>query len=946
MSTLVIVESPAKARTIGGFLGPDYDVQASVGHIRDLPQPSELPASEKKGPYAKFAVNVDGNFEPYYAISPDKKKKVADLKSHLKNADELLLATDEDREGEAIAWHLNEVLKPKVPVKRMVFHEITQEAISRALNNPRGIDEQLVDAQESRRILDRLVGYEVSPLLWRKVGAGLSAGRVQSVATRLVVDRERERMAFIKASYWDVEATFTPADEAAGDPDEEPGSPDAPGSSFTAQLQLVDGQRIAAGKDFADNGVLAAKSAHVLVLTQTEAEAIAAACREGQFGVASLDTKPYRRRPAAPFTTSTLQQEAGRKLKMSARETMRVAQSLYENGFITYMRTDSTALSDQAVKAARADVARRFGKEYLPAKPRVWATKQKGAQEAHEAIRPAGDHFRSPADLGAVLNPAQLKLYTLIFNRTVASQMADAVGHTATVKIDGDVNFESEAGLLSAGSHALEFSASGTVITFQGFMKVYQESTDAKRYSAAESVQLPTLAQGDVLAATNATGSGHETTPPPRFTEASLVKKMEELGIGRPSTYASTIATITDRGYVYHRGPALVPTWTAFSVVRLLQENLPNLVDYQFTADMEDDLDKIANGKEDRVDYLSRFWRGDGSREGLKAEVEGLGDIDARAVNTLAIGDGIVVRVGRYGPYIQQLDADGNEVAHASIPNDLPPDELTVAKAHELLAAGADDGRVLGTDPDTNHQIVAKNGRFGPYVTEVIPDDEVVLTKAGKPSKRQPKPRTASLFATMALDTVTLDDALRLLRLPRTVGTAADGGVIQAQNGRFGPYLTKTMPAETASKPETRSLESEEQIFTITLTEAEALFAQPKTRRGRTAAAPLKEFGNDPASGKPVVLKNGRYGPYVTDGEVNASLQRTDDPATIEAARAFELLAARRERGPVTKRTSGTRGGTKRSTAKRAGVKRGGTKQSTAKTKASRKTHSNPEKPE
>ncbi|MCF2707270.1 type I DNA topoisomerase [Arcanobacterium haemolyticum] len=901
MTKLVIVESPAKGRTISGYLGSDYAVEASIGHIRDLPQPSELPADMKKGPFGKFAVDVDNGFEPYYVVAPDKKKKVAELKKLLKSADELLLATDEDREGEAIAWHLYEVLKPKVPVKRMVFHEITPEAIERALHQPRELDLKLVDAQESRRILDRLVGYEVSPLLWRKIAPGLSAGRVQSVATRLVVDRERERMAFVAASYWDVEAVF-----------------DKGGEAFEAKLVALDSARVATGKDFTDTGELKPKSAKegVRSLDEATARALAEAVQTAHATVTSVETKPYKRRPAPPFTTSTLQQEASRKLRMSARDTMRTAQSLYENGYITYMRTDSTNLSEQALSAARAQIREMYGANYVPARPRFYATKSKGAQEAHEAIRPAGDHFRTPDQVRGKLSGAQFSLYELIWKRTVASQMEDALGQTASVRITANV-----AAAQTVDAKAAEFAASGTVITFPGFMAAYQESTDAKRYGDKQSeARLPELAENDGLVTRSAEPDGHETQPPPRYTEASLVRKMEELGIGRPSTYAATISTISDRGYVDHRGQALVPTWTAFSVVKLLEDNLPKLVDYDFTAQMEGELDKIAAGDEDRVRYLESFWRGDGENKGLEGQVESLGDIDARAVNTTDLGEGFALRVGRYGPYLQELAEDGTEKRHASVPEDVAPDELTVEKAREILDAAKQDGRELGIDPATNHMIVAKAGRFGPYITEIIPEGEVALTPTGKVSKRAPKPRTASLFQTMSLETVTLDEALTLLSLPRVVATV-DGEDILAQNGRYGPYITKGK--------ESRSLDNEEQIFSITQEEAEALLAQPKRRRGATAKPPLKELGVDPVTEKPVLLKDGRFGPYVTDGTTNASLRRGDDPNTITNERAYELLADRRAAAPK-KKAPARKSTAKKTTAKKTTTTKA-TKSSTAK---------------
>lgn len=910
VSKLVIVESPAKARTISGYLGSDYSVEASVGHIRDLPQPSELPPSMKKGPYAKFSVDIDSGFEPYYVVDPSKKKKVAELKKLLKEADELLLATDEDREGEAIAWHLNEVLKPKVPVKRMVFHEITPEAIARALDNPRQLDTQLVDAQESRRILDRLVGYEVSPLLWRKVSPGLSAGRVQSVATRLVVSRERERMAFVAASYWDVTASFAKETQ-----------------DFSAKLVALDSVRIAVGKDFDDSGKLTAKAAKegVRALGKDDAEQLAAALEGADATVASVETKPYTRRPAAPFTTSTLQQEASRKLRMSSRDAMRTAQSLYENGYITYMRTDSTNLSEQAVSAARSQIRDMYGQESLPDKPRLYATKSKGAQEAHEAIRPAGDHFRTPAQVKGDLTASQFALYELIWKRTVASQMADARGQTASIRIN--------AAVAAAGASQATFAASGTIITFPGFMAVYQESADAKRYEDRENARLPEVKEGEALRTLEATADGHETLPPPRYTEASLVKRMEDLGIGRPSTYAATISTITDRGYVDRRGQALVPTWTAFSVVRLLEENLPELVDYDFTADMETELDRIAAGEEQRIEYLTRFWKGQEGRLGLESQVESLGDIDAKAVNSIDIGEGIVLRVGRYGPYVQE-EREGAEARNASVPDSIAPDELTPAKARELLETSSFDGRELGIDPETGRKVLAKAGRFGPYITDVPKEGEMALTPTGRPSKKPPKPRTASLFSSMSLETVTLEDALKLLSLPRPVGVDGDE-TIYAHNGRYGPYLTRGK--------DSRSLASEDQIFTVTLEEAKELFAQPKQRRGAAPKEPLRELGTDPVAGATVLLKDGRFGPYVTDGTTNASLRREDDPLTITPERAYELLADRRAKGPAKKpakkKTSAkkTTSG-KASGAKKASAKTNDTKKTSAKTSSTKKT--------
>ena len=971
MSTkLVIVESPNKVRSIAGYLGPEFDVEASVGHIRDLPQPSELPATMKKGPYGKFAVDVEDDFTPYYVVNPDKKKTVAQLKKALKEADELYLATDDDREGEAIAWHLQQVLKPKVPVRRMVFTEITREAVTRALGNTRDLDIHLVDAQETRRILDRLVGYEVSPVLWRKVRAGLSAGRVQSVATRLVVERERERMAFRSASYWGVEADFStvlsPVDVTARQD-----------ASFTARLVTLDGRRVATGRDFNDDGELrpAAVKASAVHLHQVGATAVAEAIGRGQPRVAGVEDKPYKRRPAAPFTTSTLQQEASRKLRMNPRETMRVAQGLYENGFITYMRTDSTVLSGQAVAAARSQVAELYGAEYVPERPRVYASKSKGAQEAHEAIRPAGDHFRTPAQVSGELTGAQFRLYELIWKRTVASQMADAVGSTATVTVEVPLTPAAGESRDSGPTFSTAgLTASGTVITFRGFLAAYEEGRDAERYQDdagaaakdSKDVRLPAMISGQELAALDAEASGHETTPPPRYTEASLVKALEEREIGRPSTYAATMSTISDRGYVDHRGQALVPTWLAFAVTRLLEENFAELVDYDFTASMERDLDRIAAGEEDRVAWLRRFYNGQGASgaaveetaptageldaaaalraQGLKGLVDNLGEIDARAVNSIEIGEGITLRVGRYGPYLE--DGEGKR---ANVPADVAPDELTVDKARELFARAADDGRELGVDPVSGHVIIAKDGRYGPYVTEVLPDPEEVAGTAAadsaaadgqsatKPARTatstktrrtakaaKPKPRTASLLRSMDLSTVTLEQALDLLSLPRVVGQDPESGEdITAQNGRYGPYLKKGT--------DSRSLETEEQIFTVTLEQALEIFAQPKRRRGQAAArGPLRELGEDPATGKPVVIKDGRFGPYFTDGETNVTLRRGDDPATVTPERAFELLAEKRAKGPAKKRT------TRKTTAKKTTAKKTTAKKTTAKKAASK----------
>jgi DNA topoisomerase-1 len=838
----VIVESPAKARTIAGYLGDGFVVESSVGHIRDLPtRAAEIPERYRKEPWARLGVDVDNDFEPLYVVDSDKKRTVTQLRKQLAQADELLLATDEDREGEAIAWHLIEVLQPKVPVRRMVFHEITRDAISRALEETRQVDQRLVDAQETRRILDRLYGYEVSPVLWKKIMRGLSAGRVQSVATRLIVERERERMAFVAADWWDIEATF--------DPD-----------SFSAQLAAVDGKRVAQGRDFGSDGRL--KNPEHLRLDEEAARGLAQRLDGAAFAVSRVERKPYLRRPSAPFMTSTLQQEASRKLRFTSQTTMRIAQRLYENGYITYMRTDSTTLSESALAAARSQARELFGAEFVPEQPRRYERKVKNAQEAHEAIRPAGDSFRTPEQVADRLGRDELALYELIWIRTIASQMADAKGQTVSIRI---------AGTSSAGEEA-EFGAAGTVITFRGFLAAYEEGRDEDRARDDEERRLPNLSEGDPVTAVSLEPQGHETNPPARYTEATLVKALEERGIGRPSTYASIIGTILDRGYVFKKDSALVPSFLAFAVVGLLEQHFGRLVDYDFTARMEDDLDRIADGDEERIRWLRRFYFGDTDDTGLKELVSDLGGIDAREVSSVEIGNGIVLRVGRYGPY---LERDGRR---ANVPEDLIPDELTVEKAEELLAQPSGD-RTLGIDPETGHELVAKTGRYGPYVTEVLPEGA------------KEKPRTASLFKSMSPETVTLDDALRLLALPRTLGVdPADGEEVVARNGRYGPYVQKGK--------ESRSLSSEEQLLEIGLDEALALLAQPKQRRGRAAKPPLAELGSDPASGKPIVVKDGRYGPYVTDGETNASLRTGDDPAGLSLERAVELLAERRSKGP------------------------------------------------
>ncbi|MGW1762788.1 type I DNA topoisomerase [Streptomyces sp. NPDC002073] len=895
---LVIVESPAKAKTIKGYLGPGYVVEASVGHIRDLPNGAAEVPDKYTGEVRRLGVDVEHDFQPIYVVNADKKAQVRKLKELLAESDELFLATDEDREGEAIAWHLQEVLKPKVPVHRMVFHEITKDAIRDAVANPRELNQRMVDAQETRRILDRLYGYEVSPVLWKKVMPRLSAGRVQSVATRLVVERERERIAFRSASYWDLTGTF--ATGRAGDASDP--------SNLVARLNTVDGRRIAQGRDFGSNGQL---KSDVLHLDEANARALAAALAETSFAVRSVESKPYRRSPYAPFRTTTLQQEASRKLGFGAKATMQVAQKLYENGFITYMRTDSTILSDTAVTAARAQVTQLYGADYLPEKPRVYAGKVKNAQEAHEAIRPSGDRFRTPAETG--LTGDQFRLYELIWKRTVASQMKDAVGNSVTVRIGGTA---------SDGRDA-EFTASGKTITFHGFMKAYVEGADDPNAELDDrEKRLPQVAEGDALTAEEITADGHSTKPPARYTEASLVKELEEREIGRPSTYASIIGTILDRGYVFKKGTALVPSFLSFAVVNLLEKHFGRLVDYDFTAKMEDDLDRIARGEAQSVPWLKRFYFGSegggaaaaakgtaaeaGNGDhlgGLKELVTDLGAIDAREISSFPVGEGVVLRVGRYGPYVERGEKDTEGHQRADVPDDLAPDELTVEYAEELFAKPSGEFE-LGKDPVSGNEIVAKDGRYGPYVTEILPEG------TPKTGKNAVKPRTASLFKSMALDTVTLDDALKLMSLPRVVGADAEGVEITAQNGRYGPYLKKGT--------DSRSLETEDQLFSITLDEALAIYAQPKQRGRAAAKPPLKELGTDPVSERPVVVKDGRFGPYVTDGETNATLRRDDDVETITPERGYELLAEKRAKAPAKK------------TAKKAPAKKTAAKKTTA----------------
>jgi DNA topoisomerase I len=847
--SLVIVESPTKARTIAAFLGSDATVESSMGHIRDLPRSAaDIPAKVKGEDWARLGVDVDHGFEPLYVVPKERKSQVKKLKDLLKDADELYLATDEDREGEAIAWHLVEVLKPKVPVKRMVFHEITRPAIEAAFSNPRDLDQRLVSAQEARRILDRLYGYEVSPVLWKKVQPKLSAGRVQSVAVRIVVERERERMAFVPAGYWSIEGSFAPVAELD--------------RTFEASLITVDEQKVATGRDFDSEG---RPKKDVLILDQATATDLASSLQEADFEVRSVESKPYTRKPYPPFRTSTLQQEAGRKLRYSSSRTMSVAQRLYENGYITYMRTDSVELSETAVAAARSQIAKLYGEEYLSPSPRTYSGKQaKGAQEAHEAIRPAGD-FQTPEQVAADVGRDEAALYDLIWKRTVASQMADAKGVTVSVRL----------GATATGGEEVVFSASGRTITFPGFLRAYVQGSDDPESELDDKEKiLPPLEEGDALAVERLEPTGHETRPPARYTEASLVQRLEELGVGRPSTYASIMTTIQDRGYVFKKGSALVPTFTAFGVVGLMEKHFPNLIDYEFTAAMETDLDRIADGLEESVPWLSAFYFGD---DGLKEKVaRRLDEIDPRLVNSIPIGtddagNEIVARIGRYGPYVERGEERG------SIPEDLAPDEVTVAKAIELIDEQNKGDKIFGTDPDSGLTVYGKTGRFGPYVQ---------LGEQEEGSKE--KPKRASLLKTMDLDALGLDDALQLLSLPRTVGVD-DGGVeILALNGRYGPYIQRG--------DDRRSLESEDQLFTLTVEEALKLLAEPPRRRGQARTADLKELGEDPVSGKPVTVRSGRFGPYVTDGEVNASLRKGDSPEKISIERAAELLQARRDR--------------------------------------------------
>ncbi|WP_327042466.1 type I DNA topoisomerase [Micromonospora ureilytica] len=875
---LVIVESPAKAKTISGYLGPGYVVEASFGHVRDLPRnAADVPAKYKKEPWARLGVDVDNGFQALYVVSADRKQQISKLIKLAKEVDEIFLATDEDREGEAIAWHLVETLKPKVPVKRMVFHEITKPAIQAAVANPREIDRDLVDAQEARRILDRLYGYEVSPVLWKKVMPRLSAGRVQSVATRIVVERERQRMAFRTAEYWDILATLAVANAGEGP------------RAFNATLIALNGDRIATGKDFEPTTGRVRAGAGVVHLDESGARGLAARLEGRPFTVTRVEEKPYRRRPYAPFITSTLQQEAARKLRLSSQQTMRTAQRLYENGYITYMRTDSVNLSETAISAARRQIVELYGERSVPPEPRRYTGKVKNAQEAHEAIRPAGDNFRTPGEVAKELSAEEFKLYELIWRRTIASQMTDAVGSSVSVRIRA----------VSTSKEEADFGATGKTITDPGFLRAYVESSDDENAEAEDAERrLPTLVKDQPLTADELAAQGHHTQPPSRYTEASLVKALEELGIGRPSTYASIMQTIQDRGYVTKRGQAMIPTFLAFAVIGLMEQHYPRLIDYDFTATMENELDEIAGGDHAAVDFLTAFYFGSSNGAGdqdiarsgglKKLVTENLSDIDARSVNSIPLftdddGREVVVRVGRYGPYLQRELPGGEQPAPAAegeegstqgdrapIPEGLAPDELTPEKVHELFLGGSGE-RKLGDDPATGEPIVLKSGRFGPYVS------------SGE--------RKSSLLRTQTPDSLTLEEALKLLSLPRLIGVAPDGVEVFANNGRYGPYVKQG--------EEFRSLDSEDKMFTVTLDEALALLAAPKARGRRAAAPPLREMGVDPATEKPMVIKDGRFGPYVTDGEFNASLRRGQTPEALTIEEASEMLAEKRAKGPA-----------------------------------------------
>ncbi len=873
---LVIVESPAKCKTISKYLGDGYVVESSIGHVRDLPPTAaEIPAEHKKKPWARLGVNVDEGFDPLYIIPKSKKAQVTKLKKLLKDVDTLYLATDEDREGEAIAWHLEQVLKPKIPVRRMVFSEITKSAINEALHDTRVIDQRLVSAQEARRILDRLFGYEVSPVLWRKVKPRLSAGRVQSVATRLIVDRERERIEFVSAGFWDVESKLS----INADTTRKNGA-----GKIEAKLVELAGKRLASGKDFRNTTGQLKDALAVVLLDETKATRLANHLRSSEFRVSSVTEKPFTSRPYAPFITSSLQQEAARKLRFSAQRTMRVAQRLYENGYITYMRTDSTHLSGQAISAARSQIKELYGNDYVPDSPRTYSRKSKNAQEAHEAIRPAGESFRKPQDVRAELENDAHKLYELIWKRTVASQMKDALGVRTSVRIVADGGEDGEA----------VFSTSGKVIKFPGFLRAYVEGADDPDTELEDKEKiLPHLVEGQSLDVVEVLPCGHTTQPPARFTEASLVKELEERGIGRPSTYASIIQTIQERGYVWKKGTALVPTFTAFAVINLLEQHLATLVDFDFTATMEDELDAIANGEHEARPWLHDFYFGQpGAKEGtaavgLKALIgSGWEDIDARAVCSVQLGtndNGNIVsaRVGRYGAYVQVGDSD----ERATIPDEFPPDELSVDKAMSLISEAAKGDRVLGNDPGSGKPVYIKTGRFGPYVQLGDPE----LNDKGK-IKKGAKPKMASLWPSMSLDTIDLDQALMLLSFPKTLGNHPDtGDEITAQDGRYGPYIKMGR--------DSRSLENHEQLNTITLQQAIDVFKQPKTR-GRTSAAKavIAVLGEHPDTGATISVKDGRFGPYVTDGVVNATVPKGRDPASLSLEESLDLIAVREQK--------------------------------------------------
>ena len=901
--SLVIVESPAKAKTIGKYLGKDFVVEASIGHVRDLPSGAkEVPEKYKKEPWSYLGVNVDDDFKPVYIVPPGKTKQVTKLKQALKESTDLYLATDEDREGEAISWHLQEILKPKVPVHRLVFHEITKTAIQKALENPRQIDEALVRAQETRRILDRLYGYDVSQLLWRKVGPRLSAGRVQSVAVRLIVQRERERMAFVSSSYWDLIATFAKAS----------------GEQFETTLVSVDERRIPRAKDF-DSTTGKIKDENLCLLDEAGANALAEKLAGAEFKVTSLEVKPFTERPKAPFTTSTLQQEANRKINFTARRTMGAAQSLYENGLITYMRTDSTTLAEVAVKSARSLVQSEYGDNYLHSEPRIYASKVKNAQEAHEAIRPAGDDFPTPASLKSRLNPDEFKLYDLIWKRTVASQMADARKRRITISIEGG---------------GAKFQVSGTTIDFEGFLRAYVEGSDDPQAELADKETiLPAVVEGEVVVNKGMESKGHTTQPPSRYSEATLTRTLEERGIGRPSTYASIIETIQQRDYVFKKGNALVPSWTAFSVVRLLEQHFPNLVDYEFTAQMEDFLDSVSRREAEHLKYLNEFYFGNG-KPGLKQNLKSKeSEIDPRLMSRFPVGtptegehrEEIILRVGKYGPFVEQGERK------ASLPDGMCPDELTLARAVELLDSAQVDEEPLGTDPVTQKPVYLKVGRFGPYVQLGHKDDDE-------------KPKNASLLKDMTTDDVTFDVALKLLSLPRDLGEHPEmKEAVVAHNGRYGPYVK--------CGSETRSLAAEQSPLEITLEQAIHLLAQPKTRgRGRAAPKePIKTFDASPVTEEPVKLLEGRYGPYVTDGTTNASIPKGTNAEEVTFEQALNLLAERAARAPkkkakkksAKKKTAAKKATTKKKAAKKkAAPKKTAAKKATKKKAAAKKTTS------